>query len=86
MIAKDIAAIIVEAGIIPPCDEQDAVEKLDGYGFVDDDLAECRATVKELLKTLKTLVAMNKCNYDRGTTDHMVAMVQADVAILRATS
>jgi len=41
MTAKDIAAIIVEAGIIPPCDEQDAVEKLDGYGFVDDDLAEC---------------------------------------------
>ena len=37
-----------------------------------------------LLKCLKALVAMNNCNYDRGTTDYMVAMTQATAAIANA--
>ena len=49
MTSKEIAAIIVEAGIIPPCDEKEAVEKLSSYGFVDDDMADLLEACKSAL-------------------------------------
>ncbi len=39
----------------------------------------------ELLKALKSLVAMNNCNYDRQTDDYQSGMTAAVAAIANAT-
>lgn len=40
----------------------------------------------ELLEALKTLVAMNNCNYERGITDYQNAMSAARASIAKATA
>ena len=55
MNSRQIANVLVDAGCIQPGSEENTIAKLDEYGFVDDELKECREVNSELLASLKEL-------------------------------